>query len=125
MVMSSHVCYPALGDPPGLPATFSKRLITDRLRHAMRFAGVILTDDLEMGALQGLGSMGSIALKAVEAGHDLLLFGERLDAAREAFDTLCQDYKTGRLDVRELDKAHQRINFALRNLSIMRREQIV
>ena len=107
-IMSSHVCYPALGDPPGLPATFSKRLIRDLLRRELRFPGLILTDDLEMGALRTFGPMGEAAIRATEAGHDLLLICSDLAAAEEAFSSLKQAYQSGRLSQAELAASVER-----------------
>jgi beta-N-acetylhexosaminidase len=98
MVMSSHVCYPGLGEPTGLPATFSRQLIGGLLRDRMRFSGLILTDDLEMGALRTLGTMGELAVRAMEAGHDLLLICSDLSAAQEAFDSLRRACQEGRLN---------------------------
>lgn len=108
MVMSSHVCYPALGDPPGLPATFSPKLIRGVLRERLRFDGVIVTDDLEMGAL--VGGMGERVIRATEAGHDLLLICSDLDAAEQATISLRQAYQTGRLDLNQLKASVARID---------------
>jgi beta-N-acetylhexosaminidase len=109
MVMSSHVCYPWLGDPEGLPATFSPRLIRDLLRARERFAGVILTDDLEMGAVRGLCGLGEAAVRATAAGHDLLLICSDATAAREAFDALREAVRIGRLDRTDLEASAQRL----------------
>lgn len=116
MVMSSHVCYPALGDPPGLPATFSSRLIKGMLREQLGFGGLILTDDLEMGALRALGTMGEIAVRATEAGHDLLLICSDLSLAEEAFHSLCNSYKENKLDIFELKKSVQRLAKLLKDM---------
>ena len=91
-VMSSHVCYPGLGEPAGVPATFSPRLIRGLLRERLGFQGLILTDDLEMGALRTFGRLGAAAVRAVEAGHDLLLICSDLSAATDAFKSLCNSY---------------------------------
>ena len=108
LVMSSHVCYPALGDPQGLPATFSSRLIRGLLREAMGFPGPILTDDLEMGALRQFGSIADAAVKATEAGHDLLLICSDLSAARVAVAALRAAYQAGRLSRTELEASAER-----------------
>ena len=110
MVMSSHVCYPALGDPPGLPATFSRSLIRTLLRETLRFSGPILTDDLEMGALRTFGSIGDACVRATEAGHDLLLSCSDLVAAHSALLTLRQAYQSGRLDQAELEASVNRLS---------------
>ncbi len=117
-IMSSHVCYPALGDPPGLPATFSPRLIREWLRHTMGFAGVILTDDLEMGALREFGGIGEAALHATEAGHDMLLICSDLAAAEEALSALRQAYQDGRLAHAELETSVERIGRLRKNFLV-------
>lgn len=109
MIMSSHVCYPALGDPPGLPATFSQRLTRELLRQRLRFTGLLLTDDLEMGALRAFGSMGDIAVKATEAGHDLLLICSDLAAQKEAFALLRAAYQDGRLSRETLESSVEKL----------------
>lgn len=108
-VMSSHVCYPSLGDADGVPATFSPRLIRELLRTTMRFDGVVMTDDLEMGALRAWGSMGEIAVRSVEAGHDLLLICSDLSAAAEAHAALRDAYEQGRLPRQALERSVARL----------------
>ena len=110
MIMSSHVCYPTLGDPPGVPATFSARLIRGVLRDRMQFEGVVLSDDLEMGALRECGTIGDAAVKAVAAGHDVVLFcsGDMV-VQQEAFAALQGAYQCGRLDLSRLEATVERI----------------
>ena len=110
MIMSSHVCYPALGDPPGLPATFSCRLIHSLLRERLQFDGLVLTDDLEMGALQAYGGIGEAAVRATEAGHDILLICSDLQAGCAAAAALQASYESGRLDEQELAESVQRFS---------------
>jgi len=109
MVMSSHVCYPSFGDPQGLPATFSLALIRTVLRGAMRFPGLILTDDLEMGALRTFGSIGEAAVRATEAGHDLLLICSDLAAAEDASAALRRAYQSGRLQQEALTESAEKL----------------
>lgn len=108
MVMSSHVCYPSLGDPDGLPATFSPSLISALLRTRMRFGGLILTDDLEMGALRTFGTVGEAAVRAAEAGHDLLLICSDLAAAQGAATALRSACRSGRLSQAGLEAGAER-----------------
>ena len=110
LVMSSHVCYPLLGDPAGVPATFSSRLIHTLLRTRMEFTGVVITDDLLMGALRRFGTTGESAVKAAQAGHDLLLICDDLAAQKEAFSRLRQAYQDGLLKQAELETSVLRIN---------------
>lgn len=75
-VMLSHLIYPAVDV---LPASLSPVWATGVLRGELGFGGAILTDDLEMGALAAFGTPGEVALRAVHAGADLLLFGRMLN----------------------------------------------
>ncbi len=108
-IMSSHVCYPALGDPEGVPATCSPRLIRELLRNHLGFSGLILTDDLEMGALRTFGTVGEAAVQAAEAGHDLFLICSDLTAAEEALAQLRRAYQAGRLNQAELEASVERM----------------
>jgi beta-N-acetylhexosaminidase len=107
IVMSSHPVYPRLD--PGVPATFSKKLIGGLLRKELEYEGVISSDDLEMGALKHFGGAGRSAVLAARAGHDLLLCCHRADLQRDVFRKLRAAYKSGALSVRELEKSVERI----------------
>jgi beta-N-acetylhexosaminidase len=71
MVMVAHLRVPALD--PEHPTTFSKKTVTALLREGMNFDGLIVSDALDMGALAGIHSQEEIAVRAVEAGMDILL----------------------------------------------------
>ena len=70
-IMSSHAVYTALD--PGIPATLSRRIMTELLRNKMGFGGLIISDDLEMGAIARERGLPQGAADAFEAGIDLLL----------------------------------------------------
>jgi len=70
-MMTAHVHYPAL-DPTN-PATLSSIILTDMLRQQMGFSGVILSDDLEMGAIVNHSAVGEAAVRSLQAGVDMLL----------------------------------------------------
>ncbi|MFC7735645.1 beta-N-acetylhexosaminidase [Roseomonas sp. GCM10028921] len=67
--MTAHVTYPAFD--PDLPATLSPALIGRVIRGAIGFDGVLVSDDLVMGALSGFGT--NLAVASLEAGCDLVL----------------------------------------------------
>ncbi len=80
MVMIGHLTVPDLDEKP---APFSRAVVTELLRQELGFTGVVITDNLEMGAL-GDYSSGEAAVLAVEAGVDLLLCPPDPAAALEA-----------------------------------------
>ncbi len=68
--MTAHIVYEAID--PALPATLSKIVIKDVIRGKIGFGGVLLSDDLAMGALSG--TPAERALAAVAAGCDIALY---------------------------------------------------
>ena len=67
--LTAHVCYAALD--PERPGTLSPKVIGEAVRGAIGFDGLLVTDDLSMGALTG--SVGQRASAALAAGCDLAL----------------------------------------------------
>ena len=88
-VMVCHAYYAALDSGSGLPASLSPEIITDLLRGEMGYRGLVMTDDLDMGAIvKGFGFEEAIRL-SIEAGNDLAMICHRvqmLDDARRAID---------------------------------------
>lgn len=107
-VMSSHPVYRNL-DPSGVPATFSRRIVTDCLRGELGFSGVVVSDDLEMGAITETCSIAEATVRAAAAGHDLLLVCHTETAQRAAARALVDAYRSGALPKDELEAAAQRI----------------
>jgi beta-N-acetylhexosaminidase len=117
-VMTSHPRYPQL-DPSGVPATFSAPIVRDYLRGEVGFRGVIVTDDLEMGAISETAAIGEAAVKAAAAGHDLFLVCHAETAQRAVHGALLDAYRTGALPTRDLEESAARV----RGLRESRRER--
>jgi beta-glucosidase-like glycosyl hydrolase len=84
-VMTAHVSYPAL-DASGAPATMSREMLQWLLRQQMRFDGLIVTDAMIMeGAIAEHGEEEA-AIRALDAGCDLLLYPKDLEAVSGAID---------------------------------------
>ena len=84
-VMTAHVAYPAL-DASGAPATMSREMLQWLLRQQMRFEGLIVTDAMIMeGAIAEHGE-DEAAIRALDAGCDLLLYPNDLEAVASALD---------------------------------------
>jgi beta-N-acetylhexosaminidase len=67
--MTAHIVYPAIDE--SAPATLSRRVIDEIIRGEIGFDGVLITDDISMGALAG--SLGERTRRALDAGCDLAL----------------------------------------------------
>jgi beta-N-acetylhexosaminidase len=104
-MMSAHVRVTALDGER--PATLSRRIMTDLLRGELGFTGALLTDCLEMGAVSD--DAGSVAVDALNAGADLLLFSHSADRAHAAARAIVAAVNDGRLDESRLREAHERV----------------
>jgi beta-N-acetylhexosaminidase len=89
-IMSAHIRVPALDATPDLPVTLSPAVMTGLLRDQLGFGGLVVTDDLEMGALTRSRSESEAGYQAFAAGADLLLFrfdeSAQLDGHRRLVD---------------------------------------
>lgn len=82
-VMVSHLAVPALEPDVNLPATLSKKIITDLLKGEMGFQGIVITDALNMKGITNTFKPGELDLLAFEAGNDILLFSEAVKVGKE------------------------------------------
>lgn len=82
-VMVAHVEMPALDATPG-PATFSQPIVSGLLRRELGFDGVIYTDSMLMDAISAMTGPGEAAVKAVQAGADVVLDPEDVREAAAA-----------------------------------------
>lgn len=114
-VMVGHAAYPNLGlqetDQDGklLPASLSFNFVTKLLRQELNFNGLVVTDDLEMGAIVNNYGVGEASLMAVLAGHDMVAICAGVDSIFEAHETLSRAAGDGRLGVDVIDHAVERI----------------
>jgi beta-N-acetylhexosaminidase len=107
-IMTSHPLYPKL-DPSGVPATFSRLIVEDHLRGQLGYRGVIVSDDLEMGAIGEICPIGAAAVRTVDAGHDLLLVCHTEAAQRAAATALVDAYRSRALPRVTLEAAAERV----------------
>ena len=82
-IMTAHIAVPALA-PPDLPATLSPAILTDLLRNELGFKGLVVTDALEMGGITKSFGGAEAAVRALEAGADVLLMPADPEAALKA-----------------------------------------
>jgi beta-N-acetylhexosaminidase len=103
--MTGHLLCPALD--PDLPATLSASIIGGLLRRELGFEGVLISDDLLMGALNQWGSIEERGKKALKAGVDCLLVGK--GTIQGLLDTLTQGLETGEIPPGRAEEALSRI----------------
>jgi beta-N-acetylhexosaminidase len=108
-LMTSHPLYPKLDPTPQMPATFSRLIVEEYLRGQVGYRGVIVSDDLEMGAVSETCAIGEATVRAAGAGHDLLLVCHTEAAQRAAAGALADAYRSGALPRRDLEPAVLRI----------------
>ncbi len=105
-IMTAHVLYRDLD--PELPATLSSRIVTDLLRGELGFKGIVVSDAIEMAALDRSFSIDSILRYAIKAGVDLILVGGRYEP--EQLVALVKTMvESGQITPREIDEGVLRI----------------
>lgn len=95
-VMTSHAVYAALD--PELPGTLSAKVVHDLLRRRCAYDGLIVTDDMEMGAIGNFMEFPAAVVKAFQAGADLVLICQDHSKIRQALLALRQGLQSGALE---------------------------
>ena len=105
MVMVGHICVPNVtGDDT--PSSLSAKVVTDILRGELGFKGLVITDALNMGAISGSYESAEAAVRALEAGCDLLLMPEDFQAA---YQGVLDGVNSGRITEERIDESVKRI----------------
>jgi beta-N-acetylhexosaminidase len=106
-VMTAHVLFRELDDQ--LPATLSPRLVQEKLRQEMAFGGVVVADDLEMGAIAKHWPIAQAAVLAVQAGCDVLPVCSDHDAQVAALEAVIHAVENEEVSWTSLDEAQARL----------------
>lgn len=106
-IMVSNVTFPGLD--PNVPACLSKTIMTDVLRHDYGYQGLILTDDMEMGAMAKHYPFSEMGVKAIQAGADIVLVCQDYGHEQEVYNGLLKAYRNGDLDKTMVDEKVRRI----------------
>lgn len=102
MVMVSHVIYPFDRENP---CSLSEICIGEYLRKQAEFKGLIITDALEMGAIQKAYSNSSAAVRAVKAGNDIILYTGTAEMQNEAYESILEAVKSGEISEKRIDES--------------------
>ncbi len=96
------------------PASLSFKTITKMLRWKLGYHGVVITDDLQMGAISKKYGLKKTLELAINAGDDILLIGNQLDprkvkSTQKLVNTILSLVKMGKVNIESIDKAYDRI----------------
>jgi beta-N-acetylhexosaminidase len=114
-VMVGHAAYPLIDlqekDSQGgfLPSSLSYNFVTSLLRKKMNFQNLVLTDDLEMGAIMENYGIGEAAKMAVKAGNDCLLICADTERMLEAFEAVSRAVESGEISESRINESVERI----------------
>ena len=118
-VMVAHLAVPSI-DENGLPASMSKRVISDLLREQLGFQGLVITDALNMGAVAERYDPGYVAVRALQAGVDVLLMPPDPEAVVQA---VMRAIEEGGLSRHRLLESADRIDQARLELGLWRYDE--
>lgn len=107
-VMVGHATYPAVTGNK-VPASISYQWITEILRNKIGYRGLVISDDLEMGAVLAAGSIEHAAVQAIRAGADLVLVCRHAEMVRRAYQALVQEAEQDPAFARLVAQAAQRV----------------
>ncbi len=106
-IMITHVNYPAFDSEN--PASLSKIIMQDLLREELGFKGIIITDDMEMGAISRYYDFADVGVKSITAGADIVLICHEYEHEQAIFDGLMKAYREGILTDERLNESVRRI----------------
>ncbi len=111
LVMVGHLINRQL-DSADYPATLSKMIITGLLRNQLHFSGVVITDDLQMAAISQHYDVPTTVRLAINAGADILMFGNQLTKPQDAqalVDMIYNEVQKGNISQQRIDEAYQHV----------------
>jgi beta-N-acetylhexosaminidase len=120
VVMSAHIALPAVTGSDA-PATLAPAVLTGLLRDSLGFRGLVVTDALLMGAVVARSGAGEAAVRALEAGADLLLMPADPDSAVEA---VAAAVAAGRIAPERLDASVRRVLATKQRLGLFSRRTV-
>ncbi|RUM65841.1 MAG: hypothetical protein DSZ03_02040, partial [Sulfurimonas sp.] len=118
MIMTAHV-YNAHLDA-AYPATLSHKINTGLLRHTLHYRGVIISDDLQMHAISKQYDLNTTLTLAINAGVDMLLFGNQLahNSIAQLVETIAALVRTQAIPITRIQESYRRINALLQRSDI-------
>ena len=108
-IMVGHGHYPAFDGKKPRPASVSKAIVTELLRNQLGFGGLVLTDDMEMGAISQIRPFQEAVVDAFDVGADMILVCHTAEKALAAHEALTKAVESGRIRPQRLAQSQQRM----------------
>jgi len=106
-IMVSHILLNKVD--PASPSSMSKIVITDMLRGTLKFTGVVITDDMTMGAIIKYNDIGDAAVKSFNAGSDIILVCHEYENEIKVINSLRNAVKNKSIPENRLNESVYRI----------------
>lgn len=119
-IMIGHIAFPAL-DKSRKPATLSEIIVTELLRNQLNFRGVIISDDMEMGAIVKYYGVEQASIMAISAGVDILIYCCTPERQQRAYRAVLEKASRDPIFRERVESAYRKIA-ALKSSRIMRRK---
>jgi len=120
-IMSAHIALPKLTHDNKTPATLSKPILTHLLREEMAFNGLIVSDALNMGGVREGHAEEELAILALEAGVDILLYPT---SVKKSIDSIIRGVETGQISEERINESVLKILQAKSDLGLFKEKLV-
>lgn len=125
-VMVAHIYFPEIDSEVDLPSSLSSNIINGLLRDTMGYDGLVITDALDMDAIDTVYSPSDSAIRAIEAGNDLILLGAHISPENQAqaMQAVVDAVLAGDIPESRIDDSVRRILSAKERMTVFSWEQL-
>lgn len=106
-IMLAHILLPKIDQD--YPASFSEAIISDVLRKELNYDGVVITDDMTMGAIVENYNLGEAAVKSIQAGSDIVLVCHDFAKEEAVLKAILEAAETGKISPARIDESVYRV----------------
>lgn len=106
-IMTAHIIFSSIDEE--YPATLSYKVINNLLREELKYDGIVMTDSMNMNAISSFYGVKDAAILSINAGVDMLLYGESTTLSMEAYDGVLEAVNKGEISIDEINDSVIRI----------------
>lgn len=106
-LMTAHIIFSAIDNE--LPATLSYKVITELLREELGYDGIVMTDEMRMNAIRNNFTASEAAVKAIQAGVDIVLYAESTSTSIAAYNGVIEAIEDGIISEERINESVWRI----------------